>query len=77
MSINPDKFYPFSECVPLVGKSISGIYRALDAEELTAVKIGRRSFITGEEILRFRASRPTIGRKPRKTELTPREQASA
>ena len=62
MQINTDRLYPIPEALPLLGLRTTKFYSELKADRLGAVKVGTRTFVPGSEIVRYRATLPTIGR---------------
>ena len=62
MEINTDRLYPIPEALPLLGLRTTKFYAELKASHIGAVKVGTRTFVPGSEIVRYRATLPTIGR---------------
>lgn len=59
-----DRLYSVRDALPLIGKGLTGFYAELKAGNITAVKSGRRTLISESEIVRYRSTLATIGRKP-------------
>lgn len=62
--MNIDRLFTVRESLPLIGKGMTGFYAELKAGNITAIKQGKRTFIAESEIVRYRATLPTIGRTP-------------
>ena len=62
MDINADRLYPLLEALPLLGLRTTKFYAELKASRIGAVKVGKRTFVPGSEIARYRATLSTIGR---------------
>jgi hypothetical protein len=63
-----DRLYSVREALPLIGKGLTGFYAELKAGRIAAIKQGRRTLVAESEIVRYRATLPTIGHAPDKPE---------
>ncbi len=58
-----DRLLSLPEASPLLGLRTTSIYAAIKTGKLQAIKVGAKTLIAESEIVRFRASLPTIGRQ--------------
>lgn len=70
-----DRLYSVREALPLIGKGVTGFYAELKAGKIAAIKQGRRTLIAESEIVRYRATLPTIGRALEKSDVSAGEMA--
>jgi len=61
----PDRLYTIKEAMPLLGVGLTKIYAMANEDKIQMIKNGKRTFIAESEIVRFRASLPTIGNPSR------------
>ena len=55
--MNPiDRLFSIQEAMPLLGVKLTKFYALLDQGQIEAVKIGRRTMVSENEIRRFRDS---------------------
>jgi excisionase family DNA binding protein len=59
-----DRLYSVQEALPLLGLKLTKFYSLLEKGELQALKNGSKTVIRESEIIRYRNSLQTIGRKP-------------
>lgn len=63
--IKPDRLYTINEAMPVLGLGLTKLYALAKENKIQMVKNGKRTFIAEGEIMRFRATMPTIGNPPK------------